>query len=92
MAPPENVGAETFNQVVVGSIPTGLTIGFCEVVVGRSEFVREIVPREREAFPDLNLSKRVRHPAGFAVLDAPIGTFLPTGLLAKGTQHHARGR
>jgi hypothetical protein len=47
-------------------------------------FVREAVPGALEAFPDLDLPERVRHPAGFTVSGAPVGTFLRSGLLLAG--------
>jgi hypothetical protein len=55
-----------------------------------SWFVREVVPKELEAFPDLDLPERVRHPAGFALSGAPIGTFLRSGLLLAGQKVFGR--
>ena len=47
-------------------------------------FVREVVPRELESFPNLDLPKAIRHPAGFAISGAPVGTFLRSALLIAG--------
>ena len=47
-------------------------------------FVREVVPRELELFPNLNLPKAIRHPAGFTISGAPVGTFLRSALLIAG--------
>ena len=44
-------------------------------------FVRDTVPADLEAFPRLNLPKTIRHPAGFSVSGAPVGTFLRSALL-----------
>jgi len=47
-------------------------------------FVRDVVPAELEAFPELALPKRIRHPAGFAISGASVGTFLRSALLIAG--------
>jgi hypothetical protein len=47
-------------------------------------FVREVVPRELESFPNLDLPEAIRHPAGFAISGAPVGTFLRSALLIAG--------
>jgi hypothetical protein len=47
-------------------------------------FVREAVPTELESFPHVELPKAVRHPAGFSVSGAPVGTFLRSALLLAG--------
>jgi len=47
-------------------------------------FVREIAPRELESFPNLDLPERIRHPAGFSISGAPVGTFLRSTLLLAG--------
>src|SRR5262249_54443193 len=47
-------------------------------------FVRQIVPRELESFPNLDLPKAIRHPAGFSLSGAPVGTFLRSALLIAG--------
>jgi hypothetical protein len=44
-------------------------------------FVRDVVPKELESFPRLKLPKAIRHPAGFSVSGAPVGTFLRSALL-----------
>ena len=47
-------------------------------------FVREVVPTELESFPNLDLPKAIRHPAGFVISGAPVGTFLRSALLIAG--------
>jgi len=47
-------------------------------------FVREVIPRELKTFPDLHLPKTIRHPAGFSISGAPVGTFLRSALLIAG--------
>ena len=47
-------------------------------------FVRDTVPVELEAFPRLTLPKTIRHPAGFSISGAPVGTFLRSALLIAG--------
>jgi hypothetical protein len=47
-------------------------------------FVRAVVPEELESFPRLTLPKAIRHPAGFSVSGAPVGTFLRSALLLAG--------
>lgn len=47
-------------------------------------FVRDVVPAELESFPRLTLPKSIRHPAGFSVAGAPVGTFLRSALLLAG--------
>src|SRR5215831_16825664 len=47
-------------------------------------YVREVVPEELESFPRLNLPKAIRHPAGFSIAGAPVGTFLRSALLLAG--------
>src|SRR5262245_26363878 len=47
-------------------------------------FVRTVVPRELESFPHLKLPKTIRHPAGFSVSGAPVGTFVRSALLVAG--------
>lgn len=47
-------------------------------------FVRETVPRTLKAFPRMKLPKTARHPAGFTVAGAPVGTFLRSALLLAG--------
>src|SRR5262245_4792217 len=47
-------------------------------------FVREVVPKELESFPKLDLPKAIRHPAGFAISGAPVRTFLRSALLLAG--------
>jgi len=47
-------------------------------------FVRSTVPRELESFPRLSLPKKIRHPAGFSIAGAPVGTFVRSALLLSG--------
>jgi len=47
-------------------------------------FVRDVVPMELKAFPRLNLPGTIRHPAGFSISGAPVGTFLRSALLIAG--------
>jgi hypothetical protein len=47
-------------------------------------FVREVVPAELKSFPHVQLPKTIRHPAGFAISGAPVGTFLRSALLIAG--------
>ena len=47
-------------------------------------FVREVVPRELESFPHVQWPKTIRHPAGFSISGAPVGTFLRSALLIAG--------
>jgi hypothetical protein len=47
-------------------------------------FVRAVVPAELDAFGRQDLPKMIRHPAGFAVSGAPVGTFLRSALLVAG--------
>jgi hypothetical protein len=44
-------------------------------------FLRDVVPAELETFPQLKLPKAIRHPGGFSVSGAPVGTFLKSALL-----------
>ena len=37
-------------------------------------FVRDVVPGELESFPNLKLPKAIRHPSGFSISGAPVGT------------------
>src|SRR5262252_5552237 len=47
-------------------------------------FLRDVVPRKLESFPRLDLPKTLRHPAGFSISGAPVGTFLRSTLLIGG--------
>src|SRR5262245_61800873 len=47
-------------------------------------FVRTVVPRELELFPHVKVPKSMRHPAGFSISGAPVGTFLRSALLIAG--------
>jgi hypothetical protein len=47
-------------------------------------FVRKAVPAALESFPDVSLPKTIRHPAGFSISGAPVGTFFRSALLIAG--------
>jgi hypothetical protein len=47
-------------------------------------FVRDVVPTQLESFPPPKLPKVIRHPAGFSIAGAPVGTFLRSSLLIAG--------
>jgi len=47
-------------------------------------FVRDVVPAELEAFPLLELPKRIRHPEGFSISGRSVNTFLQSALLVAG--------
>ncbi len=44
-------------------------------------FVCDVVPAELESFPRVNLRKSIKHPAGFSLAGAPVGTLLRSALL-----------
>jgi hypothetical protein len=44
-------------------------------------FVRDVLPAELESFPRTKPPKVIRHPSGFSVSGAPVGTFLRSALL-----------
>ena len=47
-------------------------------------FVRDVVPRQLDRFPRMDLPASIRHPAGFAVSGASVGTFARAALLVAG--------
>ena len=47
-------------------------------------FVRDVVPAQLDAFPKLKLPTSIRHPAGFSISGASVGTFLRSALLVAG--------
>jgi hypothetical protein len=47
-------------------------------------FVRDVAPRQLDAFPRLKLPASIRHPAGFSISGASVGTFLRGALLVAG--------
>lgn len=47
-------------------------------------FIRDVVPDELDSFPKLKLPTSIRHPAGFPVGGASVGTFLRGALLIAG--------
>ena len=44
-------------------------------------FVRETLPAALESSPRITLPKTIRHPGGFTVSGAPVGTFLRSARL-----------
>lgn len=46
--------------------------------------VRDEIPRALEGFPAIRTPKRTRHPGGFTIAGAPVGTFLRSALLIAG--------
>jgi hypothetical protein len=51
---------------------------------GDVSFIRDVAPEHLESFPRLKLPARVRHPAGFSVAGAAVGTFVRSALLVAG--------
>jgi hypothetical protein len=47
-------------------------------------FVRDIAPDQLDSFPELKLPASIRHPAGFSISGASVGTFLRSALLIAG--------
>jgi len=47
-------------------------------------FVRDTAPAALAAFPRITPPKSVRHPGGFAISGAPVGTFIRSALLLAG--------
>jgi len=47
-------------------------------------FVRDVAPEQLDSFPRLKLPTSVRHPAGFSVSGASVGTFVRSALLVAG--------
>jgi len=47
-------------------------------------FVRNVVPDQLDSFPKVKLPARIRHPAGFSISGASVGTFLRSALLIAG--------
>jgi len=47
-------------------------------------FVRDVVPDQLDSFPRLELPRSMRHPAGFSISGASVGTFLRCALLIAG--------
>jgi len=50
------------------------------------KFVRDVAPKQLQAFPELKLPKTIRHPAGFSISGAPVGTLLRSAILIAGTK------
>ena len=53
-------------------------------------FVRKVAPKDLASFPRLALPARVRHPAGFTVTGASVGTFVRSALLLGGQRSLGR--
>ena len=51
---------------------------------GDVTFVRDVAPDQFDAFPRVKLPASVRHPAGFPISGASVGTFLRSALLIAG--------
>ena len=47
-------------------------------------FVRDTLPAALDSFPRIMLPQTIRHPGGFTVSGAPVGTFLRSALLIAG--------
>jgi hypothetical protein len=47
-------------------------------------FLRDSVPSELRSFPKAKMPKTIRHPGGFSVSGAPVGTFVRSALLLAG--------
>jgi hypothetical protein len=47
-------------------------------------FIRDVAPGQLDAFPKLKLPTSIRHPAGFSVSGASVGTFVRAALLVAG--------
>jgi hypothetical protein len=47
-------------------------------------FVRDTLPAALDAYPRITLPKTIRHPGGFSVSGAPVGTFFKSALLIAG--------
>jgi hypothetical protein len=47
-------------------------------------FVRDVAPVQFQSFPTLKLPATIRHPGGFPVSGAPVGTFVRSALLVAG--------
>jgi hypothetical protein len=47
-------------------------------------FVRDVIPDQFVSFPKLKLPSKIRHPGGFSISGAPVGTFIRAALLVAG--------
>jgi hypothetical protein len=54
------------------------------LAAGDVSFVRDAAPDQLDAFPRLKLPASIRHPAGFSISGASVGTFLRSALLIAG--------
>ena len=51
---------------------------------GDVTFVRDVAPDQLDAFPRVKLPASIRHPGGFSISGASVGTFLRSALLIAG--------
>ena len=49
-----------------------------------ARFIRDTIPDALSAFPRVEPPKSIKHPAGFSLSGAPVGTFLRSALLLAG--------
>lgn len=47
-------------------------------------FIRDVAPDQLDSFPEMDLPTSIRHPAGFSISGASVGTFLRSALLIAG--------
>jgi hypothetical protein len=47
-------------------------------------FIRHVAPDQLDSFPRLKLPASIRHPAGFSIAGASVGTFVRSALLVAG--------
>ncbi len=58
--------------------------GRARLAAGDISFVRKVVPDQLDRFPKMDLPSSIRHPAGFTVSGASVGTFARAALLIAG--------
>jgi hypothetical protein len=58
--------------------------GRARLDTGDVSYVRAVAPAQFASFPNLTLPAKVRHPPGFPVSGAPVGTFVRAALLVAG--------
>jgi len=58
--------------------------GRARLAAGDVSFVRTVVPEQLDGFPDVDMPTSIRHPAGFTVSGASVGTFARAALLIAG--------
>jgi hypothetical protein len=57
---------------------------------GDVAFLRDDIPAEWRAYPKVRFPRTIRHPGGFKVSGAPVGTFLRSALLIVGQKAFGR--